>query len=192
MAGQMKEGATERDDAAARRDEAYRHAQALVALGEPKTAIDLMRRVMNAARESLPPASPELFRALSQYAAILEGANAFAEAEFVQAEALEIVSAAQLTTEEAVLAFLANGLLLFKLHNYDGALARLKEAVVRAEALEDVDELDRQIILARAWQAQAQVLEARGEFTDASNALDVFMGVKRSIRFVAFAPSRGR
>ncbi len=161
-------------------------------LGEPKTAVDLMRLTMNAARAAEPPASVGLFRALSQYAAILESADAFAEAEFIHAEALEIVAAAQLTTQEAALAFLASGLLLHKMHNDAGALAHFKEAVARAEALEDVDELDRQIILAQAWKGQAQAFEALGQFTEASNALDVLMGVKRSLRFVAFSPSRGR
>jgi tetratricopeptide (TPR) repeat protein len=190
MARQAEDG--EREGAVAGRDEAYRHAQAMVMLGEPKTAVDLMRRVMNAARDSLPPASPELFRALTQYAAILESTDAFPEAEYVRAEALEIAGAAQLATQDAVLALLAYGQLLHKMHDYAGALARLKETVARAEALQDVDELDRQIILAQAWRGQAQALEALGEFTQASDALDVLMNVKRSIRYLAFAPSRQR
>ncbi|MBV8367758.1 MAG: hypothetical protein JO036_02325 [Candidatus Eremiobacteraeota bacterium] len=188
----MNDGANDGDAGAARRDEAYRHAQALVLLGEPKTAVDLMRRVMSAARASLPPASVTLFRALLQYAGILESTDALPEAEFIQTEALEIAVAAQLTTQEAALAFLGYGLLLLKMHDYERALARLKDAVARAEALDDVDELDRQIILAQAWRGQAQAFEALGEFTQASDALDVLMSVKRSIRFVAFAPSRGR
>jgi tetratricopeptide (TPR) repeat protein len=192
MTRHVNERSHDGEAAAARRDAAYRHAQALVSLGEPKTAVDLMRGVMNAARASLPPASLELFRALTQYAGILESAAALPEAEYIQAEALDIVSAAQLTTQEAVLALLAYGLLLHKMHNYAGALAALKDAVARADALQDVDELDRQIILAQAWRGQSQAYEALGEFTEASNALDVFMGVKRSIRFLAFAPARER
>ena len=178
----------ERDDRAAFDDEAHRHAAALVVLGEGKTAVDLMRGKVSRARTSLPPASPALFRVLSQYAEILESTDALAEAEFIRAEALEIVVSAELATQDAVEAVLCYGLLLCKMHNYDGALARLKDAVRRAEALEGIDELDRQIILARAWRGEAEAFEALGEFSQASNALDVLLNVKRSLRFLVFSP----
>jgi tetratricopeptide (TPR) repeat protein len=182
----------ERDDRAAFDDEAHRHAVALVVLGEGKTAVDLMRREVSRARASLPPTSLTLLRVLSRYADILESTDALAEAEFIRAEALEIAVAAQPATRDVVDAFLGYGLLLSKMHNYDGAVARLKETVQRADELDGIGELDRQIILAHAWRGQAQAFEALGEFSQASNALDVFMSVKRSMRFTAFAPSRGR
>jgi tetratricopeptide (TPR) repeat protein len=188
MARPMHENVDEREDRAKAREEAFRHAQMLVGLGEAKTAVDLMRREVSRARTSLPPASLPLLRVLSQYAEILESTDALAEAEFIRAEALEIVGSAQLTTRDAAEAVLCSGLLLCKMHNYDGALARLQEAVQRAETLDGVDELDRQIILARAWRSQAQALEALGEFSQASNALDVLQSVKRSIRFTVFSP----
>jgi tetratricopeptide (TPR) repeat protein len=188
----MNERVNDRENRAASADEAYRHAAAIVALGEAKTAVDVMRREVSRARASLPEASPALLRVLSRYADILESTDALAEAEFIRAEALEIVVSAELTTQDAVEALLGYGLLLCKVHNYDGALARLKETVQRAETLDGIDELDRQIVLAQAWRGQAQAFEALGEFSEASNALDVFMSVKRSIRFIAFAPSRGR
>jgi hypothetical protein len=78
------------------------------------------------------------------------------------------------------------------MHHYDGAIARLKEAVRRTEELEDIGTLHRQIILAQAWRSQAQAFEALGEFSEASNALDVLMNVKRHIRFIVFSPSGGR
>jgi len=176
------------DDRAAAREEAYRYAHMLVALGEAKTAVDLMRGQVSRARTSLPPASPALFRTLSQYAEILESTDALAEAEFIRAEALEIVASAQLPARDAVEAVLCYGVLLCKMHNYDGALARLKDAVRRAEELEGIGELERQLILARAWKSQAEAFEALGEFSQASNALDVLLSVKRSIRFIVFSP----
>jgi tetratricopeptide (TPR) repeat protein len=188
----MNDGACNREDPTPCREEAYRLADALVTLGEGKAAVDLIRREVNAARSSLPATSLTLFRLLSQYAAILESTDALAEAEFIRAEALEIVVSAQITTQEAVDAFLKYGLLLCKMHNYDGAVARLKEAVRRAEELEDIGSLHRQIILAQAWRSQAQAFEALGEFSQASNALDVLMNVKRHIRFIVFAPSHER
>lgn len=188
----MSDSVNDREDRSASDDEAHRHAAALVVLGEAKTAVDLMRQRVSRARASLPPTSPALLRVLSRYADILESTDALAEAEFIRAEALEIVVSAELTTQDAAQAFLGYGLLLCKMHNYDGALARLKETVRRAETLDGIDELDRQIILAHAWRGQAQAFEALGEFSQASNALDVFMSVKRSMRFIAFAPSRER
>lgn len=167
-------------------DEPFRLAQALVALGEPKAAVDSMRRRVSAAR-SLPATSLRRLHLLSRYADILESTDGLAEAEFIRAEALEVVEAAQLTTQDAVDAFLAYGLLLCKMHNYDGAIARLNEAVRRAEELEDIGELQQQIILAKAWRSQAQAYEELGEFANASNALDVLMNVKRKIRFIVFS-----
>ena len=114
-----------------------------------------------------------------------------AEAEFIRAEALEIVASAQMTTQDAVEAFLKYGMLLCRMHNYDGAIARLKEAVRRTEELDEIGALQRQIILAQAWRSQAQAFEALGEFSQASNALDVLLNVKRLIRFIVFAPTRG-
>ena len=151
----------------------------------------MMRAEVNAARGSLPPTSLELLRLLSQYARILASADAFAEAEFIWTEALEIVEAAEVTTREAVDALLEYGLLLGKMHNYDGAVARLKEAVRRADALDGIGDLRRQIIIAQAWRGQAEAFEALGDFSDASDALDVLLNVKRHIRFLVFSPSRG-
>ena len=168
-------------------EEAYRLAGALVTLGEGKAAIDLMRRKVNAARREHPATSPSLFRVLSEYAGILESTDALAEAEFIRAETLEIVASAQMTTRDAVEAFLRSGLLLCKMHNYDGAIARLKEAVRRAEELREIDALQQEVIIAEAWRCQAQAFEALGEFSQASNALDVLMNVKRHIRFLVFS-----
>jgi hypothetical protein len=64
--------------------------------------------------------------------------------------------------------------------------------VRRTEELDGIGELHRQIILAQAWQSQAQALEALGEFSQASNALDELMNVKRHIRLLVFSPSHGR
>ncbi len=188
----MNEGVFQREDPTAGREEVYHLADALVALGEGRAAVDLMRREVNVARSSFPAASVKLLRLLSQYAEILESTDALAEAEFIRAEALENVVTASITTQDAIDAFLKYGLLLCKMHNYDGAIARLKEAVRRTEALEDIGTLHRQIILAQAWRSQAQAFEALGEFSEASNALDVLMNVKRHIRFIVFSPSHGR
>jgi tetratricopeptide (TPR) repeat protein len=176
---------------AAPADDVYRLADSLVVLGEAKAAVDMMRREVNTARASLPPTSLALLRLLSHYARVLESAEAFAEAEFVWTEALEIVEAAQVTTREAVDVFLEYGLLLCKLHNYDGAVARLKEAIRRADELDGIGDLRRQIIIAQAWRGQAEAFEALGNFSDASDALDVLLNVKRQIRFLVFSPSRG-
>jgi tetratricopeptide (TPR) repeat protein len=159
----------------------------LVALGEGKAAVDLLRRKVNVARSSLPGASATLLRLLSVYAGILESTDALAEAEFIRVEALEIVASAQTTTLDAIDAFLKHGLLLSKMHNYDGAVAKLKEAVRRTEELDSLDALHQQIILAQAWRGQAQALEALGEFTQASDALDALLNVKRKIRFIVFS-----
>jgi tetratricopeptide (TPR) repeat protein len=176
-----REGLTDYDEAA------YQLCDALVALGEGKAAVDLLRRKVNVARSSLPPASPTLLRLLSVYAGILESTDALAEAEFIRAEALEIVGSADMTTEDAIDAFLKHGLLLCKMHNYDGAVARLKEAVRRTEELDSLEALAQQIILAQAWRGQAQAFEALGEFSQASDALDALLNVKRKIRFIVFS-----
>jgi tetratricopeptide (TPR) repeat protein len=178
------------EDPTERRQDVYCLAETLVALGEGRAAVDLIRREVNAAR-SLPAAPLTFLRLLSQYAGILESTDALAEAEFIRAEALEIVASEQMTTQDAVEAFLKYGMLLCRMHNYDGAIARLKEAVRRTEELDDIGALHRQIILAQAWRSQAQALEALGEFSQASNALDVLLNVKRLIRFIVFAPTRG-
>ena len=163
----------------------------LIAIGEGTAAIDRIRAFVNAARTN-PPDSPLAFvRILAQYAGVLESTEAFAEADFIWSEALGAIESAEIKNRDAAEAFLRHGLLLIKMHNYDGAVAKLKAAVQRAEALEDVEELDRQIILARAWRGQAQALEALGEFNEASSTLDTLMNVKRQIRFIAFAPTRG-
>lgn len=188
----MNEHVPKRIDPAASGDTAFRFADALVALGEGKAAVDLIRREVNTARSALPATSPDLLRLLSEYAEILESTDALAEADFIRAEALEIVDATQLTTEDAVDAYLKYGLLLCKMHNYDGAVARLKEAVRRTEQLESIGELHRQIILAQSWRSQAQAFEALGEFSQASNALDELMNVKRHLRLLVFSPSHGR
>lgn len=187
----MNNGVSGREDPLAGRDEVYRLADALVMLGEAKAAVDLIRRKVHAAR-SAPPAAPlTLLPVLSEYAAVLESTDALAEAEFIRAEVLEIVASAQVTARDAVDAFLNYGLLLVKMHNYDGAIARLREAVRRTEELDGIGELHRQIILAQAWRSQAQAFEALGEFSQASNALDVLMNVKRHIRLLVFSPSHG-
>ncbi|MEO7038454.1 MAG: hypothetical protein ABI186_00315 [Candidatus Elarobacter sp.] len=173
-------------------DEKFRIAEALVVLGERKAAVDLMRRAVSAARSSMPATSRRRLRLLSRYGDILESTDGLAEAEFIRAEALELVEAAQLRTQDAVDAFLAYGLLLCKMHNYDGAIERLKETVRRAEELDGIGELQQQIILAQAWRSQAQAFEELGEFSQASNALDALMNVKRSLRFIVFSPSRGQ
>jgi tetratricopeptide (TPR) repeat protein len=151
----------------------------------------LIRREVNVARSSLPESSPELLRPLAEYAAILESTDALAEAEFIRAETIEIITSAQVATQDAIDALLKYGLLLCKMHNYDAAIARLKEAVHRAEALDGLASLHRQIIIAQAWRGQAQAFEALGEFSQASNALDVLMNVKRHIRFIVFSDSDG-
>jgi tetratricopeptide (TPR) repeat protein len=186
----MNDGVLNHEDPAAHREDVYSLAEALVALGEGRAAVDLIRREVNAAR-SLSAAPLTLLRLLSQYAGILESTDALAEAEFIRAEALEIVASAQMTTQDAVEAFLKYGMLLCRMHNYDGAIARLKEAVRRTEELDEIGALQRQIILAQAWRSQAQAFEALGEFSQASNALDVLLNVKRLIRFIVFAPTRG-
>ncbi|HTJ26018.1 MAG TPA: hypothetical protein VMA36_07625 [Candidatus Limnocylindria bacterium] len=185
----MDEGAPQREDPTLGGEETHRLADALVTLGEGTAAVDLIRREVNVARATLPATSPRLLRQLSEYAAILESTDALAEADFIRAEALEIVASSGLTTEDAVDAFLGYGLLLNKMHNYDGAVARLREAVRRAEELDDIGSLHRQIIIAQAWRGQAQAFEALGEFSQASHALDVLMNVKRHIRFLVFSPS---
>ncbi|MGH7707862.1 MAG: hypothetical protein ACREQC_11820 [Candidatus Binataceae bacterium] len=187
----MNEETREREDAAADRDEFPRLADALIALGEGKAAVDLIRRDVNSAR-TRPGSSQRLLRLLGQYAGILESTDALAEAEFIRAEALEIVTSAEMTNQDALEAFLKYGILLCKMHHYDGAIARLKEAIRRAEELGSLGSLERQIILAQAWRSQAEAFEALGEFSQASNALDVLMNVKRQIRFIVFAPTRER
>jgi len=183
----MSDSARNHEDPAAGDDEVYRLCVALVTLGEGKVAVDFIRRKVNTARKSLPTDSLMRLRLLSQYAEILESTDALAEAEFIRAEALEIAESGQVTPDDAVDAFLKYGLLLTKMHNYDGAIARLKEAVRRANELETMGPLQQQIILAQAWRGQAQAFEALGEFSQASDALDVLMNVKRQIRFLVFA-----
>lgn len=164
---------------------------ALIAIGEGKVAVDMIRKVVDNARRRPPETPGELLRILTLYATTLEATDALAEAEFVWNEALEVIASASLETLDTADALLRYGLLLTKMHNYDGSVARLKEAIHRADALTDVEDLDRQILLARAWRGRAQALEALGEFEQASNALDVLMNIKRQIRFLVFATSRG-
>ena len=160
-------------------------------LGEGKAAVDLMRREVSVARSTAPATPAALLRLLLQYARVLESTDALAEAEFVRTEALEIVGAEQLATRDAADAVLEFGLLLCKMHNYDGAVACLKDAVRRAEALDGIGDLRRQMIVAQAWKGQAQAFEALGEFSQASDALDALMNVKRQLRFLVFSPSHG-
>jgi len=178
---------TEREDLAAWYEQMHR-LDAMVAIGEGKAAVDRIRRQVTAARTNPPPPATFL-RILGQYASTLESTDALAEAEFIRTEALEIVTASQMTCRDAVDAFLGHGLLLVKMHNYDGAIAKLDEAIRRAEALDGIEELDRQIIIARATRGKAQALEALGEFSQASSALDALMHIKRHIRFIVFAAS---
>jgi len=163
--------------------------EGLVAIGEGKAAVDQIRRQVNAARVNPPADALTFVRTLSQYARILESMDALAEAEFIWTEALEAAVDARIENRDAVDAFLYYGLLLIKMHNYDGAVAKLDEALKRAERLEWSQEIDREITLARAWRGKAQAFEALGEFSQASGALDVLMNVKRQIRFIVFAAS---
>jgi tetratricopeptide (TPR) repeat protein len=177
-------------DSTERVEELCRLADALIALGESKTAADLLRREVYLARSTVPSESIALLRLLSGYAGVLEDIDAFAEADFVRAEALHIVEAAQLATFDGVEAFLRYGQLLCKMKNFEPAIARLKEAARRAERLEDVDELRRQIVLAQAWRSLALAYEAVGRLSQASDALDVLATAKRRIRFLVFSISR--
>ncbi len=186
----MDERVLDRDDTNAPSEEDHCFADALVALGEGKAAVDLLRRKVNAERGSVP--APAFLRLLSAYAGVLESADALAEAEFIRAEAQDLVEAGQITTIDAVDAFLKYGLLLCRMHNYDGGVTRLKETVRRVEALDGIGALHREIILAQAWRGQAQAYEELGEFSEASEALDALMNVKRTIRFIVFAQSPGR
>ncbi len=178
------------DEPAPHAEELHRLAEELVALGEGRTAVDLLRRAVDAARTTSGTSPVSLLRLLSQYASVLESTEAFAEADFIRTEALEIVAAERLETLDAFDAYLRHGMLLVKMHNYDGAVARLKEAIARAEGLENVGELHRQIMLAHAWRSRSQALEALGEFSEASAALDVLMNVKRQIRLLVFSVRR--
>lgn len=178
------------DDPSSGDEEAFRISTALVALGEPKAAVDFIRRKVNAARKALPEDAVMRLRLLSQYAEILESTDALAEAEYIRVEALEIVESGGVPAEDALDAVLKYGLLSIKMHNYDAAVARLKDAVRRAEELERLEPLQQQIILALAWRGQSQALEALGEFTEASNALDALVNVKRQIRYLVFAAVR--
>src|SRR5579872_4646717 len=179
----------QREDLAAWYEESAR-LDALVAIGEGKAAVDSIRQRVNAARSSPSPSPLMLLRLLAQYGSILESTDALAEADYIWNEALEVVASHQIATREVVDAYLKHGLLHVKMHNYDGAVTKLKEAVRRVEELQDVSELDRQIVLAKAWRGQSQAFEALGEFSQASNALDVLMTIKRQIRFIAFSPTR--
>ncbi|MBV9440996.1 MAG: hypothetical protein JOZ24_13505 [Candidatus Eremiobacteraeota bacterium] len=170
--------------------EQHRLAEALVALGEPRAAVDLMRRELNFARAASEEPSRELLRLLGYYAGILESTDALAEAEYVRVEALDIVNALALDDRDAVDAYLRHGMLLVRIGNYSAALTQLREAVRRADALEDVGALEQQIILAQAWRAQAQALEELGEFSEASDALDTLVNVKRQTRVLVWSPRR--
>ncbi len=159
----MKDGASNLEERVASHDEAYRLAGALVALGEPKNAVDLMRRTIQRARSTLPEDSLALLRLLSQYGDILESTDAMAEAEYIRTEALDIVAAANATTLDAVDAFLKAGILLCKMHNCGAAVARLKEAIRRTEEVDGVGALHREILLAQAWRSpSAGTRRARG------------------------------
>jgi tetratricopeptide (TPR) repeat protein len=185
MDGRVPDG-----DPTQRVEELCRLADALIGLGESKTAADLLRREVYLARSEPPSESIALLRLLSGYAGVLEGIDAFAEADFVRAEALQIVEAAQLATFEGVDAFLRYGQLQCKMKNYEPAIGHLQEATRRAERLDGVDELQRQIVLAEAWRSLALAFEAVGEFSQASDALDVLTTAKRRIRFLVFSSSR--
>ncbi|MBV8151011.1 MAG: hypothetical protein JOY59_05590, partial [Candidatus Eremiobacteraeota bacterium] len=170
--------------------EGGRRLDALIAIGEGKAAVDLIRRQVNIARTQSTPAPSAFLRLLVQYAETLEKTDAMAEAEFIWNEALDAIASAEIADEIAVQAYLRAGLLLVKMHNYDGAVAKLREAIRRAEELTAMDELSRQIVLADAWRGQSQAFEALGEFSQASNALDTLMNIKRHIRFIVFALGR--
>lgn len=164
--------------------------EALVKIGEGKAAVDAIRKKVNGARQRPPADSAKLLRLLALYATILEETDALAEAEYIRTEAIDSIVSAQLEDRGAAEAFLRHGLLLIKMHNYDGAVQKFREAIRRVDALTNIEELDRQIVLARIWRGMSEAFEALGEFSQASNAIDTLMNVKRQIRFQVFVISR--
>lgn len=176
------------EDIVARYEES-RRLDSLVEIGERRVAIDRIRRQVNGARTITPQSPLDFLLLLAQYARMLEIGDALAEADFVFSEAFEAADG-RVLTREIVDALLAHGLLLTKMHNYDGAVAKLQEVVRRAEALEDITELDRRLILAKAWRGISQAFEALGELSKASAALDAFTDIKREIRYIVFSASR--
>ncbi len=171
-------------------EEAYRLSTDLVSLGELRAAIDYMRRKVNRARKTMPADSRMHLRLLSQYAAILELTETYGEAEFLRAKAVEIVETGSVSPEDAVDAYLKYGLLLTRNRNYSAAIRPLKEAVRRAEALQDAVPVEQQITLAKAWRGLQQANEGLGELSQASDALDVLDNIKRLIRYLVFSMSR--
>lgn len=163
---------------------------ALLRIGESKVAVDTIRKDVNIARQKPPEDPTKFLLLLSLYARILEETSALAEAEYIRIEALDLISSIQLEGRDAAEASLMYGLLLIKMHNYDGALAKLREAHQKAEDLSSIDELDRQIMLARVWKGKSEACEALGELSQASAALDMLTNIKRQIRFLVFSTSR--
>jgi tetratricopeptide (TPR) repeat protein len=186
----MNEEARSAQDPAAGDEEAYRLCTELIGLGEWRFAVDCMRRKVNRARRSLPTHSLMQLRLLSQYAAILELTGAFGEAEFIRKESIDIAESGIVRARDAVDAFLDYGLLLVKVRNFGGAIVNLREAVRRAEALDRLEPLEQQIILAKAWRGLVQAYEGQGELSQASSALDALDNVKGTIRYLIFSMSR--
>jgi tetratricopeptide (TPR) repeat protein len=186
----MNEGVPSFQDPAAGDEETYRLSTELIALGELRAAVDIMRRKVNTARKTLPSNSLMHLRLLSQYAGILELTGAFGEAEFLRAESVEMVESGHVLPEDAVEAFLKYGLLLARNRNYNAAIPKLKEAIRRAEDLDAIPPLEQQIIIARGWKGLQQAYEGLGELPQASEALDVLDNVKRHIRYLIFKMKR--
>lgn len=186
----MTERQEDDSDPALGDEEAYRLSSELIKLGELRAAVDFMRRKVNRARKSLPADSRMHLRLLSQYAGILETTETYGEAEFLRAKAVEIADSGLVSPEDALDAYLSYGLLLARNRNYTASIELLKEAIRRAEALEDIEQLDQQIVLAKAWRGLQNAYEGIGELARASEALDELGNVKRLIRYLIFSMSR--
>ncbi len=177
---------------AANADEVYRLAQTLVALGEAKAAVDMMRRRVSKARSALPATSVARLRLLSHYAEHSRkcGRSGGSRVHLGRGDRAGRSRAARDARRGRRFSQLRAAAV------QDAQLRRcdrgLQEAVRRAEELDGITELRQQTILAQAWRSQAQAFEELGEFSKASDALDTLMNVKRHIRFIVFSPSRGQ
>jgi tetratricopeptide (TPR) repeat protein len=178
------------EDPAGGDEDGYRLCVELISLGELRAAVDYMRRKVNRARKSLPADSRMHLRLLSQYAEILEITQTYGEAEYLRAKAVEIAATGSVSSEDTVDAYLKYGVLLSRNHNYQAAIPPLKEAIRRAEALDELTPLEQQLILAKSWRALQQAYEGLGELSLASEALDALENSKRLIRYLIFSMSR--
>jgi tetratricopeptide (TPR) repeat protein len=177
--------------ATASEGETYRLSAELVALGELRAAVDLMRRDVDRARRTLPEHSLMHLTLLSQYAGVLELTGAFGEAEFLRAKSVEIAESGRVGPQDAVEAFLKYGLLLTRNRNFGAAIPALKTAIEKAQGdLDGVSALEQQIVIAKAWQGLQQAYEGMGQLSEASEALDALDAIKRHIRYLVFARKR--